>query len=243
MSNPLLDNIRKMRNDELVGLAKNRFLPEDLQLALIDIPYRTGHMWLMENGGLTTKARDMLWSDRINSGYTYKATLINFGHYRDDTDKYWELFDKYPSAWTRSRWRMMRTFVHSYTETNNYWYKEKSLRCGANHTPSELLNKIYDAYFLQNHGLIVTSDLKEDLQLHDNICKRASQIKLNKIESTTEGYITPDEYIFRNKSDKWYTDMKTYYTNIKQCYECNIISKQFLTVLDNLEFEKHRKSI
>ena len=147
MSNPLLDNIRKMRNDELVGLAKNRFLPEDLQLALIDIPYRTGHMWLMENGGLTTKARDMLWSDRINSGYTYKATLINFGHYRDDTDKYWELFDKYPSAWTRSRWRMMRTFVHSYTETNNYWYKEKSLRCGANHTPSELLNKIYDAYF------------------------------------------------------------------------------------------------
>ena len=104
-------------------------------------------------------------------------------------------------------------------------------------------NKIYDAYFLQNHGLIVTSDLKEDLQLHDNICKRASQIKLNKIESTTEGYITPDEYIFRNKSDKWYTDMKTYYTNIKQCYECNIISKQFLTVLDNLEFEKHRKSI
>ena len=31
--------------------------------------------------------------------------------------------------------------------------------------------------------------------------------------------------------------MKTYYTNIKQCYECNIISKQFLTVLDNLEFE------
>ena len=35
--------------------------------------------------------------------------------------------------------------------------------------------------------------------------------------------------------------MKNYYTHIKQHYECNIIDKQFLTILDNLEFEKHRK--
>ena len=148
MSNPLLDNIRKMRNDELTGLAKNRFLPEDLQLALIDIPYRTGHNWLMENAGLTAKARDMLWSDRVNSGYTYKAMLITFGHYKDDIDKYWELFDRYPSAWSRSSWRMMNTFVYSRdVQHQNWWWKERGLRCGANQTPPELLNKIYDTYF------------------------------------------------------------------------------------------------
>ena len=147
MSNSLLDNIRKMRNDELVGLAKNRFLPEDLQLALVDVPYRTGHNWLMENAGLTAKARDMLWSDRANSGYTYKATLINYGHYIDDTDKYWELFDRYPSAWSRSAWRMMNTFVYARDENSNWWWKDKGLKAGANHTPPELLNKIYDTYF------------------------------------------------------------------------------------------------
>ena len=148
MSNPLLDNIRKMRNDELVGLAKNRFLPEDLQLALIDIPYRTGHNWLMENAGLSAKSRDMLWSDRINSGYTYKAMLITFGHYKDDIDKYWELFDRYPSAWSRSSWRMMNTFVYSRDpNAKHYWWQQRALTCGANYTPPELLNKIYDTYF------------------------------------------------------------------------------------------------
>ena len=147
MSNSLLKNIRKMRNDELVGLAKNRFLPEDLQLALVDIPYRTAHNWLMENGGLTAKARDMLWSDRTNSGYTYKSLLIGFGHYTDDIDKYWELFDRYPSAWSRSSWRMMNAFVYSRDPTSTYWWKDKGLKAGANYTPPELLNKIYDTYF------------------------------------------------------------------------------------------------
>ena len=147
MSNSLLNNIRNMRNDELVGLAKNRFLPEELQLALVDVPYRTGHNWLMENAGLSAKARDMLWSDRINSGYTYKATLITFGHYLDDIDKYWELFDRYPSAWSRSSWRMMNTFVYARDQDQNWWWKDKGLKAGANQTPPELLNKIYDTYF------------------------------------------------------------------------------------------------
>ncbi len=149
MSNPLLDNIRKMRNDELIGLAKNRFLPEEMQLALIDIGYRTGHMHLMENAGLTKKARDLLWSDSINSGYVYKITLIHNGYYKDDTDKYWELFDKYPSAWSRSPWRMMNAFLYHRDPASapGGWYSRQGLECGANHTPADLLNKIYDTYF------------------------------------------------------------------------------------------------
>ena len=77
------------------------------------------------------------------------------------------------------------------------------------------------------------------------ICNRALTIDLTLNKETNnnllDGYITPDEYIFRNKSNSWYKDMKNYYTHIKQHYECNIIDKQFLTILDNLEFEKHRK--
>ena len=163
MSKQLLNNIRKMRNDELVGLAKNRFLPEDLQLALVDIPYRTVHNWLMENAGLSAKARDMLWSDRVNSGYTYKTTLITYGHYTDETDKYWELFDRYPSAWIRSSWRMMNTFVYSRDATSSYWWRDKGLKAGANYTPPELLNKIYDTYFSKK----IANDYRAPMSLYD----------------------------------------------------------------------------
>ena len=142
MPNSLLKNIRKMRNDELVGLAKNRFLPEDLQLALIDTGYRNGHMRLMENSGLTKKARDLLWSDRVNSGYVNKSTLIANGFYIDEPDKYWELFKKYPSAFNRSPWRMLNTFVYS-----DGGFFAGGLTRGAHFTPSELLNQIFDNYY------------------------------------------------------------------------------------------------
>tara|TARA_B100001094_G_scaffold317885_1_gene360801 strand:- start:441 stop:1070 length:630 start_codon:yes stop_codon:yes gene_type:complete len=149
MPKQLIDNIRNMRNDELIGLAKNRFIPEGLQLALVDATYRTAHRYLIENSGLTARARDLLWSDRVNSGYTYKSSLIAYGHYRDDIDKYWELFDRYPSAWYRSSWRMMNTFLYARFPSSEpvFWWKEKGLHCGANQTPPELLNKIYDTYF------------------------------------------------------------------------------------------------
>jgi len=141
MSKQLLNNLTKMRNDEIVGLAKNRFLPKDLQLAIVDLPYRTGHKHLIENAGLCAEARDMLWSDRVNSGYVYKTELITNGHYKDEPEKYWELFDKHPSAWYRSEWRMLHAFVYSKW---SWWGKALGLECGANYTPTDLLNTIYD---------------------------------------------------------------------------------------------------
>lgn len=104
-------------------------------------------------------------------------------------------------------------------------------------------NKIYDVYFLQNHGLIVTSDNQNDLKIHSIICQVASKYQTSIKPNSTTGYITPDEYIFRNKKDTWYTDMKKYYNHIKQMSECNVIDDYFLSILDNLEFEKHRKSL
>ena len=106
-------------------------------------------------------------------------------------------------------------------------------------------DKIYDVYFLQNHGLIVNSNSIEGLDIHNIICNRA--LKKNKTlkEKTHKefGYLTPDEYIFRECKDPWYIDMKNYYSFIRDNYECNFIHKDFLHKLDNLKFEKHRKSL
>ena len=45
---------------------------------------------------------------------------------------------------------MMNTFVYSRdpnAHPEHHWWRQKVLRCGANQTPPELLNKIYDTYF------------------------------------------------------------------------------------------------
>lgn len=104
-------------------------------------------------------------------------------------------------------------------------------------------SKTYNVYFLQNHGLIVNSDNYDDLKIHHIICQKALDHWAPTNLINTQGYITPDEYIFRDKTDTWYSDMKEHYTTIKKHSECNVLSNSFLSVLDNLEFEKHRKSI
>ena len=143
MSNPLLDNLRNMRNYELIGLAKNRFISEELQLAIADLPYRAAHKHLMCNSGLCKKAAEYLWSDRVNSGYSYKAMLIDNGHFKHDIDKYWELYERYPSAWNRSRWKMM----HAYIFSHDAWHKDHLLERGSTYTPTKVLNQIFDDYY------------------------------------------------------------------------------------------------
>ena len=105
--------------------------------------------------------------------------------------------------------------------------------------------QIYDVYFLQNHGIIVTSDTEDKLDIHDSICYLAREYNSyrNTIISDNFGYITPDEYIFRESDAEWYSDMKKYYDTVKQSQNCNFISDEFLKILDNLQFEKHRKSL
>tara|TARA_Y100000592_G_scaffold49315_1_gene78068 strand:- start:6333 stop:7760 length:1428 start_codon:yes stop_codon:yes gene_type:complete len=110
-------------------------------------------------------------------------------------------------------------------------------------------DKIYEVYFLQNHGLIVNSDNIKKLQIHDIICNRAKTIDkslfkyLNKKPNKEFGYLTPDEYIFRECKKPWYKSMKNYYNFIKNSYKCDFINNEFLHKLDNLKFEKHRKSL
>ena len=110
-TNQLLDNVNMMHNHELIGLSKNRFLPEDLQLAIAKHPYRRAHTYLAENPGLAKSARDYMWSDRCNSGYTLKTQLISNGHYVEEPEMYWELYDKYKSRWSNSLWRFEGAFL------------------------------------------------------------------------------------------------------------------------------------
>ena len=81
MSAQLINNIPNMTNPELIGLAKNRFMPASVQLAIAKNSYRRAHMYLCENAGLDKKTRDYLYSDECNRGYVNKSTLICYGHY------------------------------------------------------------------------------------------------------------------------------------------------------------------
>ena len=132
----LVDNIYKMSNDQIIGLAKNHFMPSDVQLAIAKYPYPRSHMYLAENPGLTKETRDYLWSDRCNRGYTLKTVMMAMGHYADEPGKYYELYEKYPSAWNRSPWRMSNAFF------GNYWHPRTE-----SSTPADLLNRIYDEVF------------------------------------------------------------------------------------------------
>jgi len=135
MSRQLIDNIHKMRNDEIIGLAKNRWLPGSVQMAIAKWHYTRAHCYLAQNDGLTEQVRDYLWSDECNKGYTLKTTMIQQGHFINEPEKYWELYEKYPGAWSRSGWRMSQAFF------GGYWYRHQRQNSA---TPSDLLNKIYD---------------------------------------------------------------------------------------------------
>jgi len=67
-------------------------------------------------------------------------------------------------------------------------------------------------------------------------------LKTNK-ENNIDKYITPDEYIFRESTEKWFLDLKQYYNSIKNIENTNFLTEDFLSRIDNLKFEKHRKSL
>ena len=81
--NVLADNVFQMTNAELIGLAKNRFLDYETQDKIALNPYKRAHMYLIENTGLCSTARDILWN---KPGYVNKFDLISQGHYKDQPE-------------------------------------------------------------------------------------------------------------------------------------------------------------
>ena len=137
MSKALRDNVCRMNNPELIGLAKNRWLPPSVQMAIAKHPYTRAHWYLAENPGLHQSTRDYMWSDDCNRGYSIKAMLLTHGHYANDPDKYREFYEKYGSAWSRSSWRMSAALFGM----GRSYYPNTT---ASSATPSDLLNRVYD---------------------------------------------------------------------------------------------------
>ena len=136
--NPLADNVFQMTNAELIGLAKNRFLDYETQDKIALNPYRRAHMYLIENTGLCSTARDILWNKK---GYVNKFDLISQGHYKDQPEKYHELYDNYADkAFVRNGgYRVYRAFLGGYGYGMGY-----GTLPGPSGTPTSILDKLYD---------------------------------------------------------------------------------------------------
>tara|TARA_B100001057_G_scaffold500534_1_gene616160 strand:- start:872 stop:1474 length:603 start_codon:yes stop_codon:yes gene_type:complete len=133
----LIDNINQMTNPELIGLAKNRYLPEEVQVAITKTGYDRAAIYLCENIGLKPKARDILWN---LGGYVKKCTLLSYGHYMDQSSKYTELYDQYATTIrNRSPWRISRTFLNA-TRWWGHGYCETTSNTGC---PPEIIEAIY----------------------------------------------------------------------------------------------------
>ncbi len=133
----LKKNIPYMTNPELIGLAKNRFLDEEDQLAIAKFHYRRAHNYLIENQELKNSARDVLWDYK---GYARKCDLIQYGHFLGDQDKYWELYNGYaPQMRVRSPWRICRVFLH-HSRWHSHGHSVHSKETG---TPPEIIEDIY----------------------------------------------------------------------------------------------------
>lgn len=134
----LKNYINQMTNPELIGLAKNRFLDAEDQVAIAKHYYRRAHNYLIENINLQPEARDVLWD---YNGYARKCELITYGHYLEDQDKYHELYDGYSTQIrNRSPWRMQRVFL-SHQRWYSHGYTGSTKDTG---TPASIIEDIYE---------------------------------------------------------------------------------------------------
>tara|TARA_Y100001973_G_scaffold106309_1_gene183372 strand:- start:1718 stop:2266 length:549 start_codon:yes stop_codon:yes gene_type:complete len=121
-----------MTNAELNGLAKNRYIPEDIQLAIEAHPYRLAKQHLSWNEGITTRVAEKLWHRK---GFVLKCNLVAQGKYTGQPEKYRELYADHGSRLLRgSWWRFSSVFLSS-----------PRFESGADYTPSDIIDKIYDS--------------------------------------------------------------------------------------------------
>ena len=138
--------VHQMTNPELIGLAKNRFLDPEDQVAIAEHHYRRAHNYLIENSSLSKPARDVLWNYK---GYARKCELIAYGHCVEEQDKYHELYDNYGDTMrSRSPWRISRVFL-----AHNRWHSHgqhvSTVQTG---TPASIIEDIYKRDVLPLRG-------------------------------------------------------------------------------------------
>ena len=128
---PYANNISRMHNSEVVGLAKNRFTDAETQMAIAKHWYRLGKEYLAANSNLTEEAARELWSHR---GYVLKATMLATGNIALTEQEYFDTYRKYFKNNHRSIWRMQQAFL-----ARPYWASNN----GPSKTPGALLEEIY----------------------------------------------------------------------------------------------------
>jgi len=130
-TSPYANNLGKMENSEITGLAKNRFTDEETMLAISKHHYRLGKEYLASNPNITPEAAQELWDHR---GYVFKSMLLSQGSIKLKKKEYAEVYRKYFKNNRRSHWRMMQAFFGGY-----YWQRVGT----GNNTPTELLEEIH----------------------------------------------------------------------------------------------------
>lgn len=137
----LARNVGRMTNEELIGLAKNRFLDHTTQIKIAEQPYRRAKCYLANNSGLCDQARNHLWS---LPGYVLKCSLLSFGHYEGRDEFYHEVYNDHgDQIRRRSPWRLTQVFVGGFGYTGNRdtpWGPLTGPRC----TPPGILEDIYE---------------------------------------------------------------------------------------------------
>ena len=125
----LANYVDSMNNAELIGLAKNRFIDNDVQVKLAEHPYLRGRHYLSHNPSLCTEARDVLLNGK---SMAVKWNMVESGNLNDkpeDIRKVWEA----GKHRFRQPWRITYTFVTGY---------------GGNkpNTPSDILEEIFHRF-------------------------------------------------------------------------------------------------
>ena len=102
----LAANIPNMTSQEINSLAKNKFITEDIQLAIANCDYRRGIENLSLNPNLCQDAIDVLWEKR---GYVLKTNMIVSGAVKLNDSEVIDFYNRY-YAKKRVGWRFIRTF-------------------------------------------------------------------------------------------------------------------------------------
>ena len=134
-NSPYANNINKMDNSEVVGLAKNRFTDSDTMLAISKHCYRLGKEYLASNPNLTQEAAEELYDHR---GYVFKSLLLSNGKIKLKKKEYTEVYRQYFKNNSRSHWRMMQAFF------GGGYYRYHGTEKNENNTPRALLDEIYE---------------------------------------------------------------------------------------------------
>jgi hypothetical protein len=126
-----------MNNAELIGLAKNRFIDNDVQVKLAEHPYLRGRHYLSQNPSLCTEARDVLLNGK---SMVVKWNMIESGNLNDKPKTIREVWAAGKHRF-REPWRITYTFI-------------TGCRGNPPNTPSDILEEIYHRFApkMNEHG-------------------------------------------------------------------------------------------